>query len=96
MTGQLYGDGGPDCLAEVPLWQRHLESALSIPVYAFFIYKGRRMIKASLDEGVAGKTQSNHPQYLRSDAWLAVLLAFVLGWEFVSVAPSSRCHSCSV
>ena len=89
MTGQLYGDGGPECLAEVPLWQRHLESALSVPVYAFFIYKGRRMIKASLDEGVAGKNQSNHPQYLRSDAWLAVLLAFVLGWEFVSVAPLS-------
>jgi hypothetical protein len=88
MTGRLYGDGGLECLAEVPLWQRHLECALSVPVYALLAYKGRRMIKASVDEGMAVKSQSKHPNYLRSDAWLAVLLAFVLGWEFVFAAPS--------
>lgn len=80
MTGELYGDGGLDCLAEVPLWQRHLECAVSVPVYAFLAFKGLRMIKTSVDEGSAATSQSAH---LQSDAWLAVTLAFVLGWEFV-------------
>jgi hypothetical protein len=90
MTGRLYGDGGLECLAEVPLWQRHLECALSVPLYALLAYKGHRMIKASVDESMAVKSQSKHPHYLSSDAWLAVLLAFVLGWEFVFAAPSIR------
>ena len=85
MTGELYGDGGLDCLAEVPLWQRHLECAVSVPVYAFLAYKGLRMIKTSVDEGISAKSQSER---LQSDAWLAVILAFVLGWEFVFVAQS--------
>jgi hypothetical protein len=85
MTGELYGDGGLDCLAEVPLWQRHLECAVSVPVYAFLAFKGLRMIKTSVDEGSAATSQSEH---LQSDAWLAVTLAFVLGWEFVYVAQS--------
>ena len=88
MTGQLYGDGGLQCLAEVPLWQRHMECAVSVPVYAFLAYSGCRIIKTSVEEGMAEMSQSNRLQHFRSDAWLAVLLAFVLGWEFVSV-PSS-------
>jgi hypothetical protein len=87
MTGELYGDGGLDCLAEVPLWQRHLECFVSVPVYALLAYKGRRMIKASVDEGTARTSQFKQRQ---SDAWLAVLLAFVLGWEFVLVAPPQQ------
>jgi hypothetical protein len=84
MTGELYGDGGLECLAEVPLRQRHLECAFSVPVYLLLAYKGRRMIKASLDEGMAGNAHNEHQQ---SGAWLAVVLAFVLGWEFVFAAP---------
>ena len=87
MTGELYGDGGLDCLAEVPLWQRHLECFVSVPVYALLAYKGHRMIKASVDEGTSETSQFKHRQ---SDAWLAVLLAFVLGWEFVLVAPPQQ------
>jgi hypothetical protein len=90
MTGALYGDGGMKCLAEVPLWQRHLECAVSVPVYAFLAYTGCRAVKASLDEGMAEKLQNDRSQHFRGDAWLAVLLAFVLGWEFVSVPPSLR------
>jgi hypothetical protein len=86
MSGALYGDGGPDCLAEVPLWQRHLECAVVVPLYAFLAYAGRRMVKASVDEGTAVKDT----RHMRSDAWLAVFLAFVLGWEFVCVAPSNH------
>jgi hypothetical protein len=87
MTGRLYGDGGLECLAEVPLWQRHLECAVSVPCYAFLANTGCRVIKASLDEGMAKKAQSDRCQHFRGDAWLAVVLAFVLGWEFVSVPP---------
>ncbi len=93
MTGKLYGDGGLDCLAEVPLWQRHLECAVSVPVYAFLAYTGCRAIRASLDQGMAEKSQSDASQHSRGDSWLAVVLAFVLGWEFVSESPSSSCMS---
>jgi hypothetical protein len=88
MSGKLYGDGGLECLAEVPLWQRHLECALSIPVYAVLAYTGYGRIESSIIQAMDGISRSKYPQHFRSDAWLAVLLAFVLGWEFVCVCNS--------